>query len=75
MPSCTPSSTTTTHFGFCKPADGETNWGTAYRTTMDAIDTATEPAKMSKGAALDVLEEIQSQLSGRIEALKDEMED
>ena len=42
---------------------------------MDAIDTATEPAKMSKGAALDVLEEIQSQLSGRIEALKDEMED
>jgi len=40
MPSCTPGSTTTTHYGFCKPADGETNWGTAYRTTMDAIDTA-----------------------------------
>lgn len=40
MPTCTPASTTTTHFGFCKPADGETNWGTAYRTTMDAIDTA-----------------------------------
>lgn len=40
MPSCTPGSTTTTHYGFCKPADGETNWGTAYRTSMDAIDTA-----------------------------------
>lgn len=40
MPTCTPSSTTTVNFGFCKPADGETNWGTAYRTTMDAIDTA-----------------------------------
>lgn len=40
MPTCTPGSTVTTNFGFCKPADGETNWGTAYRTTMDAIDTA-----------------------------------
>lgn len=40
MPTCTPGSTTTTHYGFCKPADGETGWGTAYRTTMDAIDTA-----------------------------------
>ncbi len=40
MPSCTPGSTTTQHYGFCKPADGETTWGTAYRTTMDAIDTA-----------------------------------
>ena len=40
MPTCTPSSTTTTHYGLCKPADGETGWGTAYRTSMDAIDTA-----------------------------------
>jgi hypothetical protein len=40
MPTCTAGSTTTTHYGFCKPADGETNWGTAYRTSMDAIDTA-----------------------------------
>ena len=40
MPTCTAGSTTTTHYGFCKPADGETGWGTAYRTTMDAIDTA-----------------------------------
>lgn len=40
MPTCTPGSTTTTYFGLCKPADGETNWGTAYRTSMDAIDTA-----------------------------------
>lgn len=40
MPTCTPGSTTTTYFGLCKPADGETNWGTAYRTSMDTIDTA-----------------------------------
>lgn len=42
---------------------------------MEKIDSATEPSKMSKGAALDVLEEIRSQLDGRIEALKEEMED
>src|SRR3990167_8085026 len=38
MPSCTPGGSTTVHFGFCLPADGETNWGTAYRSTMTAID-------------------------------------
>lgn len=38
MPSCTPGSSTTLHYGFCLPADGETNWGTAYRSTMTAID-------------------------------------
>lgn len=38
MPSCTPGGNTTLHFGFCLPADGEINWGTAYRSTMTAID-------------------------------------
>src|SRR3990167_4467666 len=38
MPSCTPGGSTTVHFGFCLPADGEINWGTAYRSTMTAID-------------------------------------
>ena len=38
MPSCTPGGSTTQHFGFCLPADGETSWGTAYRSTMTAID-------------------------------------
>ena len=40
MPSCTPGGSTTQHFGFCLPADGEINWGTAYRSTMTAIDDA-----------------------------------
>src|SRR3990167_1354670 len=38
MPSCTPGGSTTVHFGFCLPADGEINWGTAWRSTMTAID-------------------------------------
>lgn len=38
MPSCTPGGSTTQHYGFCLPADGETNWGNAYRSTMTAID-------------------------------------
>jgi len=38
MPTCTSGGTTTTNYGLCKPADGETNWGTAYRTSMDTID-------------------------------------
>ena len=38
MPSCTPGGSTTVHYGFCLPADGETSWGNAYRSTMTAID-------------------------------------
>lgn len=40
---------------------------------MDTIDEATEPSKMSKAEAVDVLEEIQSQIYGRLESLKEEM--
>lgn len=40
MPTCTPLSTTTPHYGLCMPLDGEGNWGTAFRTNMSAIDTA-----------------------------------
>ena len=38
MPSCTPGGSTTVHYGFCLPADGETSWGTAWRSTVTAID-------------------------------------
>jgi hypothetical protein len=30
---------TTTNYSLCKPSDGDTDWGTNYRTTMDSIDT------------------------------------
>lgn len=38
------------------------------------IDTETEPSRMSKDEALDVLEQVIDELKGRCEALRDEIE-
>lgn len=35
---CTPLGTVTTNFGLCKPAVGETGWGTVVNANMDTID-------------------------------------
>lgn len=35
---CTPGGTTTPHLSLCKPATGETNWGSVVDANMDTID-------------------------------------
>lgn len=40
---------------------------------LEDLDTATEPLKMSKAEALDILETIIDQLKSRIEALREEI--
>ena len=64
------------HFfnGLC-PGDTErkTPMKAAAQALLDVIDRSTEPSKMSKEEALDVLEDLIEQLSSRIEALRDEI--
>lgn len=47
----------------------------AHAAIRDFMDRQTEPSKLSKTDALEVLEELCADIDGRIEALKQEIEE